>query len=599
MNKPASSKELLTDAIRAAIEEHDSCRITVQDALANIWGHAENEIKSLENSLFEFVEETYQKEDDERQAVIQTVKEKFYGENTNEAEQREAVRIAKKELTHREKDCVIVKENKEGKLRNRIRIDTIPRNDPEYNGWALKGFTEAVMEKLILALEEKVNNHYKSKLAEVKRVEDLIRSLTEDLESGKKIINNNFEEEFKKEDDRLQRLLMEVTEEEDENVISEKSEELKFRQIYRVLGKRETMWDNPERMCTLFVQTEIINFEEYKMEIISVDKADGGRVHVTMGQLVNSKSLKAFTKKKILTSKNFIVKFHLINVCDKEKYKAESEDPSNNNDDNETDDNFIYTFMNEDGTCTLDTKIMQSEVTYAIRSQVEYFDKKCKWSDWKEFKLGKFKDLFVWKTANVSSTENMYFVDNFNPKIVRNLTDTETTIIGSTALPPESDINMNIIIRNAEMDDDNPIYLGVAPFDIDQNARSNYENCGWYLDCYHFSLVSGPPHNYMSPGLSCGRTNKLGHYIKPGDKVSLLIDTGYGCICFMVDDKVVKNRFNGVPLDKPLVPCVIIGCKDDVIEVSRISCYKSSRDYETEDREISYDKEEKSGCIIV
>ena len=70
------------------------------------------------------------------------------------------------------------------------------------------------------------------------------------------------------------------------------------------------------------------------------------------------------------------------------------------------------------------------------------------------------------------------------------------TIIGDTPLLSNAVTSCNVKILKSRYNDGGSIVVGVAPSDIDQNEDDNYENCGWYFDCYDSTLWSGPPHNY-------------------------------------------------------------------------------------------------------
>ena len=102
------------------------------------------------------------------------------------------------------------------------------------------------------------------------------------------------------------------------------------------------------------------------------------------------------------------------------------------------------------------------------------------------------------------------------------------TIIGNTPLPHSKATSWNIKILKSNDNDGNGIYIGVAPFDINQNKDYNYEKCGWYFGCYY----SGPPHNYK--GKEHGPRKEKGRYVRTGDNVGVVMDTtkGRALICF-------------------------------------------------------------------
>ena len=115
------------------------------------------------------------------------------------------------------------------------------------------------------------------------------------------------------------------------------------------------------------------------------------------------------------------------------------------------------------------------------------------------------------------------------------------------------------------MNNGSSIYVGIVPSDIDQNEKGNYSKCGWYFDCYRSTLRSGPPHKYN--GKEYGPRKGIGKYIRTGDSVGVVIDTAKGELSFVVDGVNLGAAYEGIPLDKPLVPCVFLYCGGDSVEL--------------------------------
>ena len=103
--------------------------------------------------------------------------------------------------------------------------------------------------------------------------------------------------------------------------------------------------------------------------------------------------------------------------------------------------------------------------------------------------------------------------------------------------------------------------------DIDHNGYNNYEKCGWYFDCYDSVLYSGPPHNYNWPGKEYGPRKGNGKYVRTGDSVGVVMDTVKGGLSFVVNGMNLGVAYEGIPLDKPLVPCVLLYFKGDSVEL--------------------------------
>ena len=157
-----------------------------------------------------------------------------------------------------------------------------------------------------------------------------------------------------------------------------------------------------------------------------------------------------------------------------------------------------------------------------------------------------------------------YSIDETNPRIVTKINDSGCcTIIGNTPLSPNKMTSWNIKILKSRNNDGNSIYIGVAP-DINQNEDKNYNKCGWYFYCYGSTLLSGPPHSYR--GKEYGSRKGRGQYVHTGDSVGVVMDTTKGELSFVVNGANLGVAFDGIPLDKPLVPCVLLK-KLDYVEL--------------------------------
>ena len=135
------------------------------------------------------------------------------------------------------------------------------------------------------------------------------------------------------------------------------------------------------------------------------------------------------------------------------------------------------------------------------------------------------------------------------------------TITGDTTLPQNKVTSWSIKILKSYYNG-GYIFIGVAPFDINQNEDSNYNKCGWYFNCYYSILWSGPPHNYKDK--EYGPRKCFGQYVHTGDSVGVVMDIAKGELSFVVDGANHGVAFDGIPLDKPLVPCVLLCWKDSV-----------------------------------
>ena len=109
------------------------------------------------------------------------------------------------------------------------------------------------------------------------------------------------------------------------------------------------------------------------------------------------------------------------------------------------------------------------------------------------------------------------------------------------------------------------INIGVAPSDIDQSEKESYVKCGWYLWCYESTLWSGSPHSHWRK--EYGPRKEKEEYVYEGDSVGVVMDTTKGELSFAVGGLSLGVAYKGIPLDKPLVPCVILDCPGDSVEL--------------------------------
>lgn len=138
------------------------------------------------------------------------------------------------------------------------------------------------------------------------------------------------------------------------------------------------------------------------------------------------------------------------------------------------------------------------------------------------------------------------------------------TILGANAIPVAGLHYWGVKILKTH-NNGSDIFIGIAPIDIDQDCRNNFRKCGWYFDCYDSTLWSGPPHNYKDEDY--GIRKEWGQYVRKGDTVTVLVDSGKGMMSFVINDVNMGVAYSGIPLNKPLVPCVLLKWKSDTIQL--------------------------------
>lgn len=123
------------------------------------------------------------------------------------------------------------------------------------------------------------------------------------------------------------------------------------------------------------------------------------------------------------------------------------------------------------------------------------------------------------------------------------------TALGSFRVTP--DINkVTWILRHVVPQGNSPsktdnIMLGIAPWDMNQETVSNYNICGWFL-----SMCDGVKYG------SQHTDNKI-ECVAPNASLTIMIEKGN--IFFSSNNGPLIEIFHGIPRDKPLRLCVLLG----------------------------------------
>ena len=175
-----------------------------------------------------------------------------------------------------------------------------------------------------------------------------------------------------------------------------------------------------------------------------------------------------------------------------------------------------------------------------------------------------------WKECPDYVDEGMkYSVDEDNPRIAtaNSNEDCLCTVIGDTPLPRNKVTSWSIKILKTRCGNGNDTYVGVAPSDIDQNEGNNSFICGWYFYCELSTVCAGPPHNHRWPGKDYGPRKEIRQYVFDGDSVGVVMDMAKDDLSFVLNGVNLGVAFEGIPLDKPLVPCALLYLKGDAVEL--------------------------------
>ena len=173
----------------------------------------------------------------------------------------------------------------------------------------------------------------------------------------------------------------------------------------------------------------------------------------------------------------------------------------------------------------------------------------------------------VWKQCPDNlEMRRKYVVNGNDPRIATNINDNFCTVIGNAPIPLDTMVLWNIRILNSSMNNGYNIYVGVAPAGINQNEKDSFKKCGWYFNCFNSTLVSGFPKS--NDGKIYGPMRRYdGQYVQTGATVSVMMDTTKGNISFYLNGMNLGVAFEGIPLNKPLVPCVVLYYPGDSVGI--------------------------------
>ena len=183
--------------------------------------------------------------------------------------------------------------------------------------------------------------------------------------------------------------------------------------------------------------------------------------------------------------------------------------------------------------------------------------------------LARLPPQSAWKECPSSiSRESLRYVlpDSSNRRVAKK-TDVSgsiyCTMIGDTPIPTGTASYWKISIRSAFGSNGEEVFSGVVPTDISQNEEKNYKVCGWYIRWGRGSLYSGPPQNYKN------RAYTKSQRANSGSTMGHILDTteGVGKLSFIVNGLNSGVAYEDIPLDKPLVPAVLLHFAGDTVEL--------------------------------
>ena len=529
--------DMLLVLLEGRLVEHDNSRKEVQGKLLEVCSKMKMDADSLEERVSEEISKDFDAKEEEILGLIERL-------NEGTGNMGDLVRKAKEELSKEWKYEIQYSESKKGFVDSyKLKISSVKvEKGPELN----------TTDSIVSALQEHLNKLQDSKDFAKEKLIGICNGKMKEGEELETRINGKLEELFKAEDARIQSVVKAVKEKigsKDPEEVEELTRKTKLtlfkNQKYALSG-----WYSCSS-CDLKAKSEIqlkqVDFEERR-------PIDLVPLFTGKGELSLSFSFFSEDEKEVLKEVKTLFEVK-VKVWEKgqerssntltKKITFESEEPIY----------FRSTFT--------------ENATYCLKMRIVHQGMSTQWSDETEFTTPEFKECCVWKECPESiRKDKKYSVDAENPRIVTKNVESNyyCTIIGNTPLPSNTVTSWNIKVLRSRFNNGYGIFISVAPFDINQNeGYCNYNKGGWHFWCYSSALCSGPPHDYRNK--EYGPRKEDGKYVRTGDVVGVVMDTVKGNLSYIVGGENLGVAFEGIPLDKPLVPCVLIKNLGDSVEL--------------------------------
>ena len=143
--------------------------------------------------------------------------------------------------------------------------------------------------------------------------------------------------------------------------------------------------------------------------------------------------------------------------------------------------------------------------------------------------------------------------------------------MGNTPIPLNEIVRWSVKLHRIGDSDD--VIIGVIPTTFSPNKHGyfgpSHQKNGWFLNGRRLMLCSGPPHNYHMENYTNRNRRELRYDegIREGDTVGVVMNTTKGELSFVLNGVNLGVAYEGIPLDKPLVPCVLLENKGDSVEL--------------------------------
>ena len=534
--KVMADMEEMVCFLEERLDKHDNNRREVQSELEGICSEIAGDADLLEEKVGGEIRADYDKKEEEILSLIEKLDE------SEEGALGDFIKKAKDELSKEWK--YEIQNNKTVKnfagSYEFVISSVVLERKPDF------GDTESI----VMQLREHLDKIHESMIAAQDKLTEICNKRRKEGTELETRINGKLEELVKQEDARIQSVVK-VTKENIGNENPEEVKELIKKAKITLLGsrkyslKKEDLWDVINVEVKMEPELNFVHFEERKPLnfIVSFKKEWAVSLSFTFFSEVDA---------------NVLAEFGLAFEAEVKIWeKSHEEDTSRT---------LTKKFTPEGSEHICLNNLFNANTTYRLRMKIVYQGMSTQWSDEAEFTTPEFEECCAWKECpDGVEVKRRYSINEKNFRITTNVSGQWCTAIGNTLIPRYKVVSWSAKILSSRRNDGANIYVGVAPFDIGQNEWDNYSKCGWYFHCYESRLYSGPPRNHK--GKQYGPRKRNGQYVRTGDSVGVVMDTAKGELSFILDGVNLGVAYEGIPLDKPLVPCVLLWWKGDSIEL--------------------------------
>ena len=449
-------------------------------------------------------------------------------------------------------------------------------------------------EKVTKALMERLESHDENRVTVQDELHGLCDRIKKQIEEMEDKINSELEEKFAKEDNRLQTALNSIQtlvgaeeindddnndskEEDNDSSDDNNDSESHFQSILNEVRKAKGMLmamqsyklnhkymqittnEDTDLSELISLDTKVELMEEWvelkAPEDLTISRLSAGRVHVKFHWSLNQEEEKSISENKF----EDVISFKAIMIKENEAAKSEKCDSTEPTE---------YPIRKERGKDSFSfvPDSLEPGVGYSVKVCVVCKEHRSEWS--KEAKLEN-KNFYlgcVWRECPKDAKRCVrYSVNKSNHRVV-SMPSTSgcATVMGTSTIPLNTTVSWNIKILKSLSYFGGPC-VGVALSDLNMPTYFDIMRTGWYFNCSDSTLRSGPPHNYNRK--EYGPRKERGQYVHTGDRVGVVMDTVKGNLSFVLNGVNLGVAYEGIPLDKPLVPCVILFGRGESVEL--------------------------------